>query len=360
MATKLNNKINAGYCLSEMADIVEIILTLRQLRRKRKKCYITVLPLTLLKKSLDQIVDFLQNVVLTEAQALLLMSCGQTSCFESLKKVLTGIKQSVPPKCAITGGTFNFVLGTKHLPCDPGIGSNFRDELFGNNPMQPQTTSRISSNLGMILIPRTPDVQVSDFYVPLRNKYKGLEGLGSFLPDMDLPVRLVLVFIHPLSLGKLTKFAVTCKSKYGNEVVLAGCYSQDFVFFKNMATHHEIAGLVVSGNIKAATVVIPYGRDNEDFIGNVITTSERILGTNFTLALANTFALMFFPNLTFMQEVSLLTIIRDKFPNVPFLCSQGPAAYGCDTVKLEAEGRVAGGRDYLQRDAGVIVFMSIL
>ena len=42
--------------------------------------------------------------------------------------------------------------------------------------------------------------------------------MASFLPKMDLTVRLVIALVHPVSLGKLTGFAVRTKKEYGEQV----------------------------------------------------------------------------------------------------------------------------------------------
>ena len=75
-----------------------------------------------------------------------------------------------------------------------------------------------SEGLSLMMFPRCDGLEVRDFYIPLRNKYKKISGVKSFLPDMSLPVKLVIVLAHPLSLGKLTNLTVALRSKYGEEV----------------------------------------------------------------------------------------------------------------------------------------------
>lgn len=70
----------------------------------------------------------------------------------------------------------------------------------------------------MVLIPRFEGVQSCSFHLPLRDKYKSISGVASFLPKMDLPVKLVIALVHPISMGKLTGFAVRTKKEYGEEV----------------------------------------------------------------------------------------------------------------------------------------------
>lgn len=217
--------------LGEIAEIVEIILrflpgrciaiaaqvchlwrdTVERIRRLRRKCAVYLSPSgsNFSEFSRDAL-DFIrqQNI---EPTALLLFSGALPSSSTSfIKNFLQSVRNCLPVKCPLIGCT--------------GLGVIASDERNWSQPREIEN----SAGLSLMMFPRCDGLEIRDFYVPLRNKYKKISGIKSFLPDMDLPVKLVIVLAHPLSLGKLTQLTLALRSKYGEDVRysrLKSCFS---------------------------------------------------------------------------------------------------------------------------------------
>ena len=208
--------------IGEIAEIVEIILrflpgrciaiaaqvcrlwndSVERIRRSRRKCAVYLSPIDSDFSEFSQdALDFIrqQNI---EPSALLFFSGALPSSTTSfIKNFLQSMRNCLPVKCPLVGCT--------------GVGVIGSDEK--TNSGQPREMEK-SAGLSLMMFPRFNGLEIRDFYVPLRNKYKKISGIKSFLPDMDLPVKLVIVLAHPLSLGRLTHLTLALRSKYGDDV----------------------------------------------------------------------------------------------------------------------------------------------
>lgn len=207
--------------LGDIAEIVEIILrflpgrciaiaaqvchlwrdTVERIRRSRRKCAVYLSPRdSNFSECSRDVLDFIrqQNI---EPRALLLFSGSLPSSSTSfIKTFLQSVRNCLPVNCPLIGCTGLGVIGSDQT-----------------NSGQPQELEN-SPGLSLMMFPRCDGLEIRDFYIPLRNKYKNISGIKSFLPSMALPVKLVIVLAHPLSLGKLTNLTLALRSKYGDDV----------------------------------------------------------------------------------------------------------------------------------------------
>ncbi|XP_031567012.1 F-box only protein 22-like [Actinia tenebrosa] len=355
-------------CLTQMADIVENILSfapgrslesaasvcmlwreiIQRIRKTRRDCVtLTVGKLNSHKPCFD--FSYSLTNVATEPQAALLFTHISSASapippyMKDFSKYLRINQASLPRRCVLVGcGT----LGIYHL------GKNSPIFFSGNNLLSKEDAN---NQHAMVLFPRALGVQVCSFHVPLRNKYKSISGIDSFLPVMEEPVKLVLVLAHPLSLGKLTNFAVNVKKKYGGKTVIAGCYSDCVLFHQSTASFREIVGLVFAGDLVSASIVINSSRENE-ILENLHKNLVRLKSTQ----IQNTMALMFRPPTHQHVDGNMqCRAFQHHFPGVPVVVVDGSAVYGCDTVELERSASQAGGRDFLHTQSTILCMFSL-
>lgn len=217
-------------CLSKMTEIVEYVLKflpgrslesaalvctlwrdIVQRIRKYRREFLT-LSQAVECSSYKPLIDFcsdLNNVAIEPQAAILFTSRISTSsdipCYmKDFKKQLKLNLQNLPRRCTLIGCTSLWVdnLGIE-TPSDDILEDDGRKYSVRN---------------ALVLIPRIEGIQSCSFHLPLRDKYKSISGMASFLPKMDLPVKLVIALVHPVSLGKLAGFAVRTKKEYGEEV----------------------------------------------------------------------------------------------------------------------------------------------
>lgn len=217
-------------CLSTMAEIVENVLkflpgksfesaalvcvlwrdVVQRIRKYRRE-FLTLshaIECSSYKPSINFSND-LNNVGIEPQGAIIFTSRISTSseipCYiKDFTKQLKLNLQNLPRRCTLIGCTCLWVdnLGIEGA----------------NNEMLEDDGRKYSVRNAMVLIPRVEGVQSYSFHLPLRDKYKSIGGVASFLPKMDLPVKLVIALVHPISMGKLTGFAVRTKKEYGEEV----------------------------------------------------------------------------------------------------------------------------------------------
>lgn len=173
--------------------------TVERIRRSRRECVVYLSPSNFdFSEFSRDVLDFMQRQHI-EPRALLLFSGTLPSSSTSfIKSFLQSVQNCLPMNCPFIGCTGLGVIGS---------GRPISSHPFEN-----------SQGLSLMMFPRCDGLEIRDFYIPLRNKYKKISGVKSFLPDMSLPVKLVIVLAHPLSLGKLTHLTLALRSKYGDDV----------------------------------------------------------------------------------------------------------------------------------------------
>lgn len=203
----------------DIAEIVEIVLRflpgrymaiaaqvcclwrdmVERIRRSRRECVVYLSPSNLnFSEFSKDVLDFMQRQRVEPKAVLLFSGALPSSSTSFIKSFLKSIQNCLPVNCPFIGCTGLGVIGSGR--------TNF-SQPFEN-----------SEGLSLMMFPRCDGIEIHDFYVPLRNKYKKISGVKSFLPDMTLPVKLVIVLAHPLSLGKLTHLTLALRSKYGDDV----------------------------------------------------------------------------------------------------------------------------------------------
>lgn len=212
---QLNFKMADKEAFWEIPEIVEVILrflpgrfiavaarvcrlwrdTVERIRRSRRDCVVYLSPSeSNFAEFSEDVLDFMKRQLIEPRALLLFSGAFPSSSTAFIQRFLLSIQNCLPVNCPFIGCTGLGVIGSEtHPPAN-------------------------SEGLSLMMFPRCDGLEVRDFYIPLRNKYKKISGVKSFLPDMSLPVKLVIVLAHPLSLGKLTNLTVALRSKYGEEV----------------------------------------------------------------------------------------------------------------------------------------------
>lgn len=214
--------------LGEIGEIVEIILrflpgryisiasqvchlwreTVERIRRSRRKCAVYLSPSgSNFSEFSKDALDFIRQQRIEPRALLLFTGLLPSSSTSFIKKFLQSVRNCLPVNCPLIGCTGVGVIGSD-----------------ASNLGQPREMEN-SLGLSLMMFPRCDGLEIRDFYVPLRNKYKQISGIESFLPDMNLPVKLVVVLAHPLSLGRLTNLTLALRSKYGDDVSFSSLYS---------------------------------------------------------------------------------------------------------------------------------------
>ena len=192
----------SGRCVSVAAQVCHLWReTVERIRRSRRKCAVYLSPIgSSFSEFSMEALDFIRQHHV-EPRALVLFS-GQlpSSSASFINNFLQSVRSCLPVNCPLIGCTGLGVIGS--------------DQRQWGQPREIEKTAGLS----LLMFPRCDGLEIRDFHIPLRNKYKRISGVKSFLPDTDLPVQLVIVFAHPLSLGKLTRLTRALRSKYGEDV----------------------------------------------------------------------------------------------------------------------------------------------
>lgn len=213
-----------GRCVATAAQVCRLWHdTVERIRRSRRDCVVYLSPVNFGFDDFSRdAVDFISQQHIEPRALLLFLGASPSSSTVRIKSFLRSIQKCLPLSCPFIGCTGHGVVGS-------GMSSS-------------RNQSENSQGLSLMMFPRCEQLEIHDFYVPLRNKYKKISGVKSFLPDMTLPVKLVIVLAHPLSLGKLTHLTVALRSKYGDSVRL--CFFQQisplFQFNINLMTAIEL------------------------------------------------------------------------------------------------------------------------
>ena len=147
---------------------------------------------------------FIDELYIEPSAAILFANFHPMQNLCSPKKMLQKLyKNNLPNRCVLAGCSGRLVIGSTFSNTD-------------NDCLQTWEVERRKCQ-SLLFVPRAADVCVRSFYIPLKNKYKKIQGVRAFLPDV-CDVKLVVVFAHPLSLGKLAHLTVAVRDKYGDGV----------------------------------------------------------------------------------------------------------------------------------------------
>lgn len=187
--------------------------TVRKIRRSRRHCVAYLSPrCSKFSEFSKSMVDFIERQRIEPKGALLFTSSLPSSSVAFLKTFATKVRRRLPKNCPLVGCTGLGVVGTDSEP------AKLLEESSISTSALRSREEEMRESLSLLLLPSREKFEVEDFHIPLRNKYKRIRGVKSFLPNTTLPVRMVVVLAHPLSLGKLTDFTVSVRQKYGDEV----------------------------------------------------------------------------------------------------------------------------------------------
>ena len=194
-----------------------------KIRRSRRGCVVYLSPDNFGFDDFSRdAVDFISQHHIEPRALLLFLGASPSSSTVRIKSFLRSIQKCLPLGCPFIGCTGHGVVGS-------GMSSS-------------RNQSENSQGVSLMMFPRCEQLEIHDFYMPLPNNYKEMSDVNSFLPDMTLPVKLVIVLAHPLSRGKLTQLTLALRSKYGDSVRL--CFFQQisplFQFNVNLISAVEL------------------------------------------------------------------------------------------------------------------------
>lgn len=195
----------------------------KEIRKSRRGCVVYLSPDNF---GFDDIsrdaVDFISQQHIEARALLLFLGASPSSSTGRIESFLQPIRKFLPQGCLFIGCTGHGVVGS-------GMSSS-------------RNQSENSQGVSLMMFPRCEQLEIHDFYMPLPNKYEDMSVVKSFLPDMTLPVKLVIVLARPLSRGKLTRLTLALRSKYGDSVRL--CFFQQisplFQFNVNLISAVEL------------------------------------------------------------------------------------------------------------------------
>ncbi|XP_067036419.1 F-box only protein 22-like [Acropora muricata] len=310
----------------------------KEIRKSRRGCVVYLSPDNF---GFDDIsrdtVDFISQQHIEARALLLFLGASPSSSTGRIESFLQPIRKFLPQGCLFIGCTGHGVVGS-------GMSSS-------------RNQSENSQGVSLMMFPRCEQLEIHDFYMPLPNKYEDMSVVKSFLPDMTLPVKLVIVLARPLSSGKLTRLTLALRSKYGDSVVVVGAFSGNPFSYNSEVRYREIVGLVFAGNLQATSTVITGGTKQES-LQNLHDSVQRLVNSN--IPKKNSFSLMFScfsrGSTTYGYENAEYLTLKDALPGtaVAGLMAQQHLAFGCDTEKLKLRGIKPGGQDFLHVDASVL------
>ena len=218
--------------------------------------------------------------------------------------------------------------------------------------------SDIPNTTSVLLFPQLKSYHISTFHIPMKKKYEMIKGYASFLPTIQSRTSLVILFIHPVTLGRMTHFVKTVRRVYGPETCIIGLYSESCLFNEELVTSNEIIGMSLSGDLISFSSVISDEAEAEDRKLHVSMLCNRVEETAKVrdyCMLIFIFASNSFGN---GKALNVLAQVRRKFPNALVFGAYSPSVFGAD-YNINDSKKLPGGRDYLQTKGAILCFLLI-
>lgn len=245
----------------------------------------------------------------------------------------------------MVGSVVNFPFGSKL--------NSLKDlvDTLELSPAIPNTTS-------VLLFPKLKSYHIDTFHIPMKRKYEMIKGYGNFLPTSHSRTSLVLVFIHPVTLGRMSQFVKAVRKRYGKETCITGLYSETYLFDKHVLTSNEMMGMVLSGNIECISTVIYDWMDIQRMTMQVNKVNQRLEEIpNLTkyIKLVFIFACTSFGN---DRTLKLLGQLRRNHKDALIFGAYSPSVFGADFNTHDSLS-LPGGRDFLHTKGIVLNFLLI-
>ena len=218
--------------------------------------------------------------------------------------------------------------------------------------------SDVLSTTSVLLFPRLKSYHISTFHIPMKKKYEMIKGYASFLPTIQSRTPLVILFMHPVTLGRMTHFVKTVRRVYGPETCIIGLYSESCLFNQELVTSNEIIGMALSGDLISFSSVISDEVEAEDMKLHVSLLCRRVEETAIVpdyCMLIFLFASNAFGN---GKALSILAQVRRRFPSALVFGAYSPSVFGAD-YNVSDNLKLPGGRDYLQTKGAILCFLLI-
>jgi len=213
--------------------------------------------------------------------------------------------------------------------------------------------SDIPNTISLLLFPKLDSYSINTFHIPMKKKYEMIKGYASFFPAVPLRVSLVLLFIHPVTLGRMTHVVKAVRKTYGPKTCIIGLYAENFLFNQDTITSNEIIGMVLSGELACFSTVINDGVMNENIKVHVDAFCNRIeesVTYKHHTMLTLIFACNSFGN---VRSLNILAQLRRRFPSGLLFGAYSPSVFGAD-YDINDSFRLPGGRDYLQTKGAIL------
>lgn len=208
-----------------------------------------------------------------------------------------------------------------------------------------ETISAHPNATSILLFPKLKSYHIEKFHIPMKKKYEMIKGYQQFLPEMG-PAKssLVIVFFHPLSLGRQTEFVRAVRKKYSPETCIVGLYSESHVFNDKVVTSNEMMGMVLSGDLINITAVILNDTDIPQKVAKVHERINEIPYIDSYIKLVLVFACSSFLDI---RTLGLLGQLRSTIKDTLIFGAYAPGVFGAE-FNLEKSSTLPGGRDFLQ------------
>ena len=218
--------------------------------------------------------------------------------------------------------------------------------------------SDVPSTTSLLLFPQLKSYHISTFHIPMRKKYEMIKGYGSFLPVPQSKTPLVILFIHPVTLGRMAHFVKTIRRVYSQETCIIGIYSESCLFNQEIVTSNEIVGMVFSGDLICFSMVVHDKVETRNIKAHVDRFCTQIGET----AMIKDYAILvfIFACNSFGNEkaLNILAQVRKSFPNAVVFGAYSSGVFGADHTAISSL-KLPGGRDYLQTKGAVLCSLLI-
>ena len=217
------------------------------------------------------------------------------------------------------------------------------------------TTSHITS---VLLFPKMKSYHIDTFHIPLKKKYEMIKGYAGFLPEIHSRASFVLLFIHPISLGRMAHFVKVLHKLYGPGTCIVGLYSESCLFTQHVITSNEIIGMVLSGDVICFSMVVNDDIDTENMklhVKDFCKQVKKSADMKAYVALVFIFACNSVGN---WKTLSILAQLRSEFHDGLIFGAYAPSIFGAD-YNVSDKFRLPGGRDFLQTK-GVVLSASLI
>ena len=311
------------------------------------KIFFVWLPTRASKESsyLEPIKDFLDETMIDVGTAIILneisctMNYDKALCQSLVNAINLQVQaESIPHEVNVIGCTVKSAFGPRNAVA---LKSTIQNSLERVNQLY---------SAGVLLIPKSDQYLIRNFHIPMKKKYEMIKGFKHFLPCASEETPLVLMFIHPVTLGRLSHLIDAIRRVYSKKTCIIGIYSETCIYSQKLVTSNEIVGLAFSGDVKCFSTIIDketFSGDPKEKVKQLSEMSKKIPGENHYAKVIFIFAP---PCIVHEKMLLFLSAIKQAFQGVQVFAGYTCSVFGANHNMDDTNG-IAGGRDYLQTQA---------